>query len=542
MLVLLAGITLIITTIGLIALVAPPNTWDSMTYHMSRVVHWQQNHSVSHYSTSIPRQLYQNPWAEFTIMHLQILSESDRFANLVQWFSMTGSLIGVSLIAKELEADLRGQIFAVVVAGTIPMGILQGSSTQNDYVVAFWIICLVYYTILTVKSNFSWFNILAIGLIISLAILTKATAYIYILPIFLWFIFSLLKYPRWQAIKSLVTVFLLLFLINLGHWLRNFNLYGTPIAADSVDPKYTNEIFSTSVLLSNILRNIGLHLGTPFGILNGISNKIITLIHQILSVQISDPRTTYEAEFGIPGGLATLGINASENHTSNTIHFLLIFITILIFFTQKKFRKNSQLFSYLIVCLGIFIIFCFLLKWQWYHSRLHVTIFLLFSPFVAVILTKINQRKLINFLAIFLLLAAIPWITLGRERTLIGEHNIFNTNRIEQYFVSRAYLKNDYINAVNFIQSRQCYQLGLYLDKDDFEYPLWILLQNSDKPVNIQHINPANTSAILKDVNFIPCAVFSTKKDLNKSSEISVNQHKYIPAWSSNHVKIFMNP
>jgi hypothetical protein len=108
--------------------------------------------------------------------------------------------------------------------------------------------------------------------------------------------------------------------------------------------------------------------------------------------------------------------------------------------------------------------------------------------------------------------------------------------------VSRAYLKNDYINAVNFIQSRQCYQLGLYLDKDDFEYPLWILLQNSDKPVNIQHINPANTSAILKDVNFIPCAFFSTKKDLNKSSEISVNQHKYIPAWSSNHVKIFMNP
>jgi hypothetical protein len=34
---LLGGVAFITVTIGLIALVAPPNTWDSMTYHMSRV-------------------------------------------------------------------------------------------------------------------------------------------------------------------------------------------------------------------------------------------------------------------------------------------------------------------------------------------------------------------------------------------------------------------------------------------------------------------------------------------------------------------------
>ena len=34
-----------------IALTAPPNTWDSMTYHMSRVWHWAQNQTVSHYPT-----------------------------------------------------------------------------------------------------------------------------------------------------------------------------------------------------------------------------------------------------------------------------------------------------------------------------------------------------------------------------------------------------------------------------------------------------------------------------------------------------------
>src|SRR5713101_2033763 len=44
---LLLWIGFIIATTGVTGLVAPPNTWDSMTYHMARVVHWIQNHNVT---------------------------------------------------------------------------------------------------------------------------------------------------------------------------------------------------------------------------------------------------------------------------------------------------------------------------------------------------------------------------------------------------------------------------------------------------------------------------------------------------------------
>jgi hypothetical protein len=87
--------------------------------------------SVEHYPTSYVPQLYHPPGAEFAIMHFQIISGGDRFANLIQWLSMVGSAIAVSLIAKQLGANLRGQVFAAVFAATLPMGILQGSSTQT---------------------------------------------------------------------------------------------------------------------------------------------------------------------------------------------------------------------------------------------------------------------------------------------------------------------------------------------------------------------------------------------------------------------------
>lgn len=190
--IILAGTACIVIITGLIAIIAPPNTWDSMTYHMPRVMHWIQNKTVAHYPTAIQRQLYYAPWAEFAIAHLQILSDGDRFANMVQWFSMVGSLVAVSLIARELGADKKGQLFAALFVVSIPMGILQSSSTQNDYVVSFWLVCFVYYGLIILKTPNYWLAS-AIGASLGLAIMTKPIAYLYATPFLLWFLASSVK-------------------------------------------------------------------------------------------------------------------------------------------------------------------------------------------------------------------------------------------------------------------------------------------------------------------------------------------------------------
>lgn len=448
-----------------------------MAYHMVRVVHWIQDHSVAHYPTIFLPQLYQGPWAEFAIMHFQILSGGDRFANLVQWFSMLGSLLGISLIAKHLGADLRGQVFSAVVAATIPMGILQASSTQNDYVVSFWLVCLVYYVLLIVKAKISLAYLLGIGSSLGLAILTKGTGYIYAFPFFMWLLLSQFKKLGWKIWKPLFTIAVIVVLINLGHYLRNFDLFGTPIAtAGTGKEKYTNDVLSISIFTSNIIRNLSLHIGTPISILNGVIEKGIYLIHTALKVDINDPRTTSW------GGFSVQPLNRWEDSAGNLIHLLLILYTIVLFLTRKSIRKQRYIVSYLLVVTCAFLLFCFLLKWQPWHSRLHLPIFVLFSAFVGVVLSKLSNYKIANSIIVVLILSSFLWVFFNETRPLILDthvfkessriENIFNTSRTEQYFTYRAStrtLKDPYVRAVNFVKSKNCSKIGLSLPYDPWE-------------------------------------------------------------------------
>ena len=127
-----------------VAWIAPPNNVDSLLYHMSRIMHWAQNGSLEHYATGYHHQLLTPPWAELANLHLRTLWGSDRPANLVQWFSMVGSVVIASGVGELLGLRRKGQLLTGIFVASIPMGILQATSTQNDYVVTFWAVCSAY--------------------------------------------------------------------------------------------------------------------------------------------------------------------------------------------------------------------------------------------------------------------------------------------------------------------------------------------------------------------------------------------------------------
>src|SRR5262249_49079834 len=163
------------------AVAAVPTTRDSMTYHLARVAHWAQNRSVAWYPAHVLRQLHPPPWAEFAVLHLFVLAGGDRLANLVPWISIVGSVIATSLVARPLGAPPRGQILAAFVCATIPMGVLQASTTQNDYAASLWLVCLVHF-LLALDSCPGVLASAGAGASLGLALSTKGTAYVFAVP------------------------------------------------------------------------------------------------------------------------------------------------------------------------------------------------------------------------------------------------------------------------------------------------------------------------------------------------------------------------
>src|SRR6185503_576531 len=113
-----------IVAIGLgtlaVALVAAPNTWDSMTYHLPRVAHWAANGSVAHYPTSIDRQLWQPPFGEYLVLLAYVALGGDRLANLPGWVAAVGAAIAASEIARLLGRSAFERRLSVFVVATTP--------------------------------------------------------------------------------------------------------------------------------------------------------------------------------------------------------------------------------------------------------------------------------------------------------------------------------------------------------------------------------------------------------------------------------------
>jgi hypothetical protein len=88
---LLSGAAILAVLIGVTALLAPPNVWDAMEYHLPRVVMWMSDRNVRFFPTPDYAQLVFGTWAEDAILHLDLLWGSDRLVNLVEFFSFKPS-------------------------------------------------------------------------------------------------------------------------------------------------------------------------------------------------------------------------------------------------------------------------------------------------------------------------------------------------------------------------------------------------------------------------------------------------------------------
>ena len=536
------GMTLALLAIGITAVMAAPNHSDSMEYHLSRIMHWIQNGSVAHYPSHTIFQLYQNPWSEFAIAHLQILSNSDYLSNSVQWVSMIGCMFGVSLIAKELGAGRNGQILAAIFAGTMPMAVLQGSSTNNDHVVALWIVCFVYFALVTMRQGLGPMLLVCLGTSLGLAILTKGTAYIYAFPFCIWLLLWGIRTMGFRMVKPMVGLLAITIAINAGHYLRNFALFGTPLGSPGDE---TGAAFGLTYLLSNIVRNLALHADivrnlhldgfiTPT---TGLTEKVITIFHNIIGVDVSDPLITSakETRFYVPS------ISLNEDNAGNPLHLAIILLSSGLLLLNSRLQQRRRLFLYWLTTTATFLLFCQLLTWSTARCRLHLPIFVLFAALVGTVIGYSLNHRLVNLLTIFLVLLSFQWVLNNEIRPLTGKNSIFVTPRTSEYFTSQPALEEIYANAASEVNNQSCTNIGMVYENISFEYPQWRLLEAPRRGLRLQHIDVDNESKALETApryrQFAPCLVMKTvthDPDTALEPELEINGQRYREIWQQN--------
>ncbi len=499
------GVILGITAFN--ALIAPPNNWDSMTYHLPRVMHWIQNRSVAYYATNDLRQLSYPPLAEYAILHLQLLCGSDRFANMVQWFSFLLCLIIASLIAKRLGAGSRGQWLAALLGATLPMNILQATSTQNNLVLAFFVTAFAFFCLdrsqeKTDPSASLW---MAAGL--GCAMLTKGLALMACSPFLIIPLFS--KRPEGRDILRRVGMFVLVLILLLGPTAgRNMRFYHRPFPTDAETSNLLTRDNSLRVFLSSLLRNAALHWATPSSRINHGLETLVAKEHVLLGVDLSDPRYSFAGHV-----FRYAGLNRHEDHAGNLLHFFLFLLAAVLWLTHPEQRRQQTMILYCAAVLAGVLIFCGTLKWQPWHSRLHVPFFLLYAPFAASVFDRIKNKVLVPAVGLLCSVLATPWIFANQSRPLFSDNGISRQERDRQYFANNPGMYYSYRKTADDLAAMNCVKVGLSFSGDSWEYPLWPLLKKSEPDAVIRHVNVSNNSAVLADKNFEPCAVISDKTE-----------------------------
>jgi 4-amino-4-deoxy-L-arabinose transferase-like glycosyltransferase len=509
-------VVLIAALIGLTAFFAAPNTWDSMEYHMPRIVEWMVNRGVQFYPTIDHQQLTMPPMAEYTMLHLDLLYGGDRFANFVQWFSYVGCILGVTLIVEELGGDRRAQIFAAVLAATIPTAILGASGTKNDQVLAYWITTSVY-LLLRWKVGQDWLHTLAVGAAFSLSAFTKGTAYTF-LPFLV-----VACIPMWggAATRRFIVrlpVFALFLLIVCGPlWARSYQFCGSifgpryfPGAGSEESRLIRNPHVTPAIVVASVFRNISLDVGVPNERVNEFSTRFFSKLIRTVGVDPSDPSQIVVAKSGRLYPFKVWTDTLLETESSTPMQTLLFFVAGTIYLAN--FRKMKHATGWLGVgIIGAFILYSAVVRWSPWNARYQLPLFVLTSAFIALVLPRVLPRAVILGISFLLLLLALPFVLRNSTRPLLTKekgNSILFMPRDETYFLDqhRSYA-DSFVAAASAVKAEDCRSVGLDANLLHLDYPMLALLGGNTTKRRLSYVSVNNGTARYKSSAEPPCIV-----------------------------------
>src|SRR4030095_3670727 len=283
--------------------------------------------------------------------------------------------------------------------------------------------------------------------------------------------------------RMLMTAAIVLAIVS-GTALRCIRAFGSPLATGA-EPGYSvaNSRHDIAGFLTVFARNAAIHLGAvPISRWGTLVRNSTLRFQRFLGVEENDTSVLWpEEQF-------KAGLSHHEDLAGNFAHFSLMIASVPLLLLMKR---QKTLLPYSLCLLFGFLMFCFLLRWQPWHSRLHLPVFMMAAPCVAVTIDHYLGRRDKIVLWTLLLIQAIPFLILNATRPVVGANSVFTTGRVHQLFVNRPALQAPYQAVASALLSSGCREAGIMTKGygDDWEYPLWTLTQDR---VRFEHVGVQN--------------------------------------------------
>ena len=485
-----ATITFALGATGLIAWLAPPTTFDAMTYQLPRVMHWFQQGTLEHFPTSNVRQIAYGPGASYWQTHLWALLDGDAGANLPQWLAYLGCALALSLWIGRFFS-VHAVRFALVIGLTLPMAVLQASSTQTDLQVACWL--LIGAVFLSARDSATISRASLAGLACGLAVVTKPSAALCVGP--LACVALVMTFRRRGGRAGLVAASLWVaasLLVCLPHFVRNTRAFGQPLG-DSAGTLVTTA--SPQLAVANIARWLTLNLPSE-RLWQGAADSL-----QALGLDPNHPAITFlNLKYSpTPPHVVQRLLLPDEDFVAYTTALALVVVLWLATrLTPARPATLPPIASHLHASwrawLGALLcalaLHCLLLKWQYWGNRLLLPCALLTLPALAVMTGAHRLPRLRVAVAGLGLLQTAALLTFSLNRPLVplpaswtfagSKPPLFSVSRTARFYAGyNAEAVPVARELVAHARAGRWQRVGLIVGTDYPEYVLWRALHDA---------------------------------------------------------------
>jgi len=440
----IAGVFCLVFTM---ALVTPPMNFDVQMYHLPREFFWMMLGSVKHFETSYPFQNSHPILTEFIGLNLLIISKSDIWNNLVQfWFCLTSCGL-ISLLVRSLSGSPRAQGIAALFVILTPVVFFESSNAKNDVVLSTFILIPLFIAISLWRQKISKITALLVisALSAGLAFATKGTAIAYLPSIAALTIIATIKYRNQDALfRAIIPVALLVIAPSLPNSIRNLEQFHSLNGPSNLMVNDSFDVRSiTSIAVKNLVNQYAFGSEKVIASLEKATRKTL----DILGLE-SDGKTNFSSM-----KLHFLYFEGLEDVIPAPVQTSIILLSPIVLFF-RRFRNPSIRVIYILSFFFSILFFCSLFKWQPWNGRLLIPAYFIAAPIAGLILDFIKPSFIPFIFTVAELFFLKPHLIYNGQRPLFGGSSVFKLSKDEQMSRMMPGRYNEICDIIALIRQR----------------------------------------------------------------------------------------